>query len=80
MTEDTKPSAPSEEAAREAARVWYANIAHEATVHGKLSELALALDAFAARAVAAERERCLRIIREEVDAAKRAAAIRRGEP
>lgn len=36
------------------------------------------LVAIAARAVAAERERCLRIMREEVSAAKRA-AIRRGE-
>lgn len=60
MSDDTKPSAPSAEALAVAICVkgWgdYA--------------LAAALDAFAARAVAAERERCLRIIREELAAAR----------
>ena len=71
MAEDPEARVPSAEALEAAIRL-IAQLQHEPVdpTDADIVPTACALDAFAARAVAAERERCLRIIREEIAAAR----------
>ena len=74
---DTEPSAPSEEASAKDVAAHIVDTVGVCIGADKVfwpeiwrGQITVALDAFAARAVAAERERCLRIIREELAAAR----------
>jgi hypothetical protein len=48
MIADTPPRSPSPKARTAAAKAWYSAISIAPTVHGKIEELALAIDRFAA--------------------------------